>query len=101
MEMRRLGKTELTISRLGAGLAEIGFELTPEDVLQAGRVLNAALDMGINFLDTAACYNISEELIGATVAGRRQEFILATKAGHVAGDYTGEPWTGEGEGSSS
>jgi aryl-alcohol dehydrogenase-like predicted oxidoreductase len=95
MEMRRLGKTELIISRLGAGLAEIGFELTPEDVLQAGRVLNAALDMGINFLDTAACYNISEELIGATVAGRRQEFILATKAGHVAGDYTGGPWTGE------
>ncbi len=95
MEMRRLGRTELTISRLGAGLAEIGFELTPEDVLQAGRVLNAALDMGVNFLDTAACYNISEELIGATVASRRQEFILATKAGHVAGDYTGEPWTAE------
>jgi len=93
MEMHRLGKTELTISRLGAGLAEIGYELTPDDVLQAGRVLNAALDMGINFLDTAACYGISEELIGATVAGRRQEFILATKAGHVAGDYTGEPWT--------
>lgn len=95
MEMHRLGRTELTVSRLGVGLAEIGYELTPDDVLQAGRVLNAALDMGVNFLDTAACYGISEELIGATVAGRRQEFILATKAGHVAGDYTGEPWTAD------
>jgi aryl-alcohol dehydrogenase-like predicted oxidoreductase len=95
MEMRTLGKTGMTVSRLGIGLSEIGYELTSDDVVKAGRILNSALDLGINFLDTAACYNISEELVGATVANRRSEFYLATKAGHVAGDYRGEPWTAQ------
>jgi aryl-alcohol dehydrogenase-like predicted oxidoreductase len=93
MELRQLGKTDLTVSRLGAGLAEIGYQLTREHVDQAGQVLNAALDGGIVFLDTSACYDISEELIGATVAHRRDEFVLATKCGHVTGGYNGEPWT--------
>ena len=56
-------------------------------------MLNTALDNGITFLDTAACYGISEELIGRTVAQRRGEFVLASKCGHVAGGYEGEPWT--------
>lgn len=93
MEMRQLGNTDMRVSRLGAGLSEIGFELTLRDVDEAGRVLNRALDGGINFLDTAACYNVSEELLGQTVAHRRDEFVLATKAGHVTGGYQGEPWT--------
>jgi aryl-alcohol dehydrogenase-like predicted oxidoreductase len=93
MEYRTLGRTGLEVSRLGLGLSELGYELTLDDVSQAGRVLNNALELGINFLDTAACYNISEELIGATVANRRHEYYLATKAGHVAGDYVGEAWT--------
>jgi aryl-alcohol dehydrogenase-like predicted oxidoreductase len=38
---------------------------------------------------------VSEELIGESIAGRRDEFVLSTKAGHVAGDYSGRPWTGE------
>ena len=58
-------------------------------------MLSAALDNGINFLDTAACYGRTEELIGRTVAHRRDEYVLATKAGHVAGDANGEPWTAE------
>ncbi len=95
MEVRQLGRTELRVSRLGAGLAEIGFGLTLADVDVAGEILNAALDAGINFLDTAACYGVSEELIGRTVAHRRDEYVLATKCGHVAGDYQGEPWTAE------
>ncbi len=95
MDVRQLGRTELRVSRLGAGLAEIGFGLTLADVDVAGEILNAALDAGINFLDTAACYGVSEELIGRTVAHRRDEYVLATKCGHVAGDYQGEPWTAE------
>ncbi|MEX0762914.1 MAG: aldo/keto reductase [Dehalococcoidia bacterium] len=93
MQQVTLGKTGLGVSRLGVGLSEIGSELSFDDVQQAGNVLNNALDSGINFLDTSACYNISEELIGRTIANRRDEYILATKAGHVTGGYQGEPWT--------
>jgi aryl-alcohol dehydrogenase-like predicted oxidoreductase len=92
MEIRKLGNTDLMVSRLGAGTAEIG-ELTLEQIRTAGRVLRMALDRGICFLDTSACYGMSEELIGRTVAFRRHEYVLATKCGHVTGGYEGEEWT--------
>lgn len=94
MEKHVLGKTGLEVSRLGVGLAELG-DLHMDEAKQAEQVLNLALDNGINFFDTAACYRNSEELIGRTVAHRRDEFILATKAGHVVGDYEGESWTAQ------
>jgi len=90
MEKRTLGHTGLEVSRLGAGLAEIGSGVDEETVAQ---VLNAALDGGINFLDTSACYGMSEELIGRAIAHRRQEYLLATKCGHITGGYEGEEWT--------
>jgi aryl-alcohol dehydrogenase-like predicted oxidoreductase len=83
MDIANLGKTGLKVSRLGAGLVEIG----DLDVARAGRLLNEAVDGGVTFLDTAECYGRSEELIGRTVAHRRHEYVLATKAGHaVDGD---------------
>jgi aryl-alcohol dehydrogenase-like predicted oxidoreductase len=94
VEIRTLGKTDLRMSRLGAGLAEIG-RLSPAEEAEAARVLNTALDEGICFLDTSACYGISEELIGRAVAHRREEYVLATKCGHVAGGYQGEAWTAQ------
>ena len=94
MEMRELGRTGMKVSALGLGLAEIPrHDYATSDVEAAGRVLNNALDNGINFLDTAACYGETEEMMGRTVSGRRSEYYLATKAGHVTGDATGEPWT--------
>ena len=96
MQTVDFGETGYAVSRLGAGLAEIGSELDFDDVEQAGNVLNNALDLGINFLDTAACYGISEELIGRTVANRRDEYVLVTKAGHARGDgLNGSDWTYE------
>jgi len=95
MEMTVLGRTGLKVSRLGAGLSEIGEQMTLADIEEAAAVLNAALDSRINFLDTAACYGISEELIGRTIAHRRDEYILATKCGHVTGGYVGQPWTAQ------
>ena len=65
------------------------------DVSVAGELLNAALDGGINFLDTAACYGRSEEWIGRTISHRRQEYVLATKAGHVMEGYAGQEWTAQ------
>jgi len=93
METRPFGQTGWQVSRLGVGLSEIGYGLTFAEAEQASKVLNAALDNGINLLDTSACYNISEELVGRTVAHRRDEYFLATKAGHVTGGYQGEEWT--------
>jgi hypothetical protein len=93
MEMRAFGNTGLQVSRLGLGLSEIGQILSMEDLDQAGRVINTALDNGVNFLDTAACYGIAEEIIGKTVSHRRDEYVLETKAGHVTGGYGGEAWT--------
>ena len=93
MERTMFGKTGLNVSRLGIGLSEIGFNLTRDDLDQAARVMNSALDAGINFLDTAACYDLSEELLGEAVSHRRDEFVLVTKAGHFMPRGEGEDWT--------
>jgi len=90
METRRLGPTDLEVTRLGAGLFEIS---TLGSDGEAAAVLHAALDGGITFLDTAACYGDSEEKIGKAVAGRRDSFVLASKCGHEAGDANAGEWT--------
>jgi aryl-alcohol dehydrogenase-like predicted oxidoreductase len=90
MEKRQLGKTDMHVTRLGVGLSEIGSGVS-EGI--ASDVLNTALDAGINFLDTAECYNQSEELVGKAVSHRRSNFFLATKTGHVSGGYDGQEWT--------
>ena len=95
MKKNMLGKTGLEVSRLGIGLSEIGFNFTSNDFSTAEKVLNVALDEGINFLDTAACYGISEETIGLAVAHRRSDYVLANKAGHYLPKGEGEDWTYE------
>ena len=94
METTPLGNTGLEVTRLGVGLAEIGrLDDTQEGVDTAAAVLNSALDGGINFLDTAACYGISEELVGKTVSSRRDEYVLASKCAHAGdGGYEGHVW---------
>jgi predicted aldo/keto reductase-like oxidoreductase len=74
METMQLGKTKLTVSKLGFG----GIPITrpPED--QAIQVIKQALDLGVNFIDTAFVYG-SEERIGKAIAGQRDKVILATK----------------------
>lgn len=91
MQYRTLGQTGLKISRLGVGLSELG-NLSLAEESTAGAVLNRALDAGLNFLDTSACYNNSEALIGRTIAHRRQEYVLATKC---CGHRTGADWTAQ------
>jgi aryl-alcohol dehydrogenase-like predicted oxidoreductase len=80
-----LGRTGLKVSRLGYGAMEIrgsriwGGRPVTED--QAKTILNAVLDSGINFIDTANDYGRSEEFIGKFISHRRSEFYLATKCG--------------------
>lgn len=83
MERRTLGKTGLDVSILGFGGAEIGFESAALGDVE--RLLGSALDAGLNTIDTAECYNNSEELIGQAVSKRRGDFHLFTKCGHASG----------------
>jgi aryl-alcohol dehydrogenase-like predicted oxidoreductase len=80
MEYRRLGRTGLQVSALGFGAWEIGWT-RPEEGEEVGRLLNRALDLGINLIDSSAAYRWSEELIAKYVGHRRHEFIFATKCG--------------------
>jgi aryl-alcohol dehydrogenase-like predicted oxidoreductase len=84
---RTLGRTSLEVTTLGFGAMELrgsptGPEISDED---AGKLLNAVLDDGINFIDTSIDYGRSEELIGRFISHRRSEFVLASKCGCVPG----------------
>ncbi len=85
LEKRILGRTGLEVTALGYGAMEVrgsriwgGRPVTEE---QADTILNAVLDAGINFIDTANDYGRSEEFIGKYISNRRSEFYIATKCG--------------------
>jgi aryl-alcohol dehydrogenase-like predicted oxidoreductase len=83
LETRPLGRTGTDVTVLGYGAMELrGRPWGPAiDDQEAGRLLNAVLDAGINLIDTSIDYGRSEELIGRYLAGRRDEYFLATKCG--------------------
>jgi len=82
-----LGRTGLAVTRLGYGALELrdveasGGRLSDE--ANAERVLNAVLDAGINFIDTAPSYGRSEEFLGRYASHRRGEYFLASKCGRA------------------
>ena len=78
-EFGRLG-VPVTVLGLGAGPFTIGNPAV--DDAEAGRVLNAALDLGYTLVDTARCYDLSEERIGRHISSRRSEYVLSSKTGH-------------------
>jgi aryl-alcohol dehydrogenase-like predicted oxidoreductase len=88
LERRKLGRTGLQVTVLGFGAMDLGGLPAAQPISDddASHVLNAVLDAGINFIDTAVCYGASEARIGRAIAHRRQEFFLATKCGCVPGE---------------
>jgi len=76
MEYRILGKTGLKISRMGFG----GIPIQKIDAQGTKKLMHSLLDAGINYIDTARGYTVSEEYLGFALEGIRQHFILATKA---------------------
>ena len=91
MEKRRLGKTDMDVSVLGFGGAEIGFESASPEAVE--KLLKSALDAGLNVVDTGECYRGSEELIGQAVSDRREDFYLFTKCGHPHGMESSANWS--------
>jgi len=82
LEKRTLGRTGLEVTTLGYGAMSLDdrFGRTVTEG-EAKSILDAVLDAGINFIDTSPDYGPSEELIGAAIAGRRSEYVLASKCG--------------------
>src|SRR5438067_4592229 len=86
MPRRTLGSSDLQVSMVGLGTNNFGRRVGLEGTRA---VIDAALDAGVNFLDTADIYGgrgASEELIGEVLAGRRDQVVLATKWGMDMGD---------------
>ena len=93
MEERRLGSSDVTVSTLGLGCNNVGGWLARLDVGATRALVDAALDVGVTFLDTADVYGdegSSERILGEVLKGRRDRVVLATKFGFEAGDLYGD-----------
>jgi aryl-alcohol dehydrogenase-like predicted oxidoreductase len=86
MKYRNLGKSGLKVSEIGLGSLEFGGRLNEQESVS---VINHALDLGINFIDTADVYNEgrAEEFIAKAIKGKRSRVIIASKFGISTGEY--------------
>ena len=91
LEMRRLGRSDLEITKVGIGTAPIGSTPNwrvywgPQDEKTAIRAIQTALDSGVNWIDTAPFYGWgkAEEIVGKAVKERREEVYIFTKCGTI------------------
>lgn len=83
MNYVRLGKTGLEVAAISFG----GIPIQRADAQNAKAVVDKLEELGINYIDTARGYTVSEEYLGQALKGRREKFLLATKS--MARDYEG------------
>lgn len=89
MKYRDLGKQRLKVSAVGYGCPTFAAKLSDEDENKAIAVLHRAVDLGVNFIDTADHNNgNNEEVLAKGLKGKRDSVVLATKFGNLAG----QPW---------
>ncbi len=91
MDKRRLGRSAIEVSPIGFGSFKIGrntgvkypdaYDLPDDDAV--ARLIDGLLDLGINYIDTAPAYGLSEERLGAVLSGRRGDIVLSTKVGET------------------
>lgn len=79
MDKRRLGSSDLYVSKMGLGCMSLG-----TDQKEAEKVMKTAFDEGVNYFDTADLYEygLNEEIVGKSLAAVRDKIIIATKAGN-------------------
>jgi aryl-alcohol dehydrogenase-like predicted oxidoreductase len=88
MQYRTLGRTGIKVSPYALGALMLGASIGNPDHDDSIRIIHAALDAGINFIDTADVYSngASEEVVGKALEGRRDNVVLATKLSRPMGD---------------
>jgi aryl-alcohol dehydrogenase-like predicted oxidoreductase len=89
MQTRKLGYSDLHLTTVGLGTWAIGGDWQwgwgPQDDAESIAAVQRALDLGINWIDTAPAYGVghSEEIVGRAIAGRREQVVIATKCSLV------------------
>ena len=78
MKHRTMGRSGLQVSEVGLGCNNFGMRMTPDE---AKAVVHKAMDLGIDFFDTAQSYGKSEAVLGEILGARRKDVIVATKFG--------------------
>lgn len=88
MIYRTLGKTNLKVSVIGFGASPLGNEFATIDPGEGERAVHLAIDQGVNYFDVSPYYGrtLAEKRLGAALAGRRQQILLATKTGRYGSD---------------
>src|ERR1035441_2628905 len=88
MEQRKLGRNGPEVSSLGLGCMGMSEFYGASDERQSIATIHRALELGVNFLDTADMYGVgtNEELVGRAIRDRRDKVVLATKFGNVRGN---------------
>ncbi|MDQ3803721.1 MAG: aldo/keto reductase [Acidobacteriota bacterium] len=88
MQKRKLGRGGLEVSAMGLGCMGMSEFYAGRDEQESVATIHRALELGVNFLDTADMYGpfTNEELVGRAIRGRRGEVVLATKFGNVRGE---------------
>lgn len=91
MVPRQLGRTGLGVTPIGFGAFKIGrnekvkyphaYELPSEQEVQ--RILASAIELGVNYIDTAPAYGVSEDRLGRLLPGTRDELVISTKVGEI------------------
>ena len=99
MDRRKLGTQDLEVSELGLGCMGMSEFYGTTDEGEAIATIHRALELGIDFLDTADMYGrgTNEELVGKAIADRRDEVVLATKFGNVRNDDGSREVRGDAE----
>src|SRR5215203_4048951 len=90
MQHRSLGTQGLRVSEVGLGCMGMSYAYGHGNDAESIATIHRALELGINFLDTADIYGAgaNEELVGRAIGGKRDEFVLATKFGLVQTEDT-------------